>query len=102
MNLHVEGVSLMSILVVLKNGNQSSIPDYLLAAMIEAGEVTSILRSEGWVKIGVDTVRKGEIGFCYCGPERRTPKQERLCFACPNFITFNCIKEVCPFRYTIQ
>jgi hypothetical protein len=99
MNFHIKGVSLMKIFVGLKNGKLDSVPDYLLGMMIAAGEVTSILRSTGWVQVGVDPVRKGESGFCYYGPERRNLIQRRLCHNCPYFIEGECTNEVCHIRY---
>ncbi len=90
----------MRIWVILKNGKPDHVPDYLLGAMIDAGEVTSIKRSTGWADIGVDPVRKGESGFCYYGPERRTLDQRRLCQNCPSFIEGECTKEICYKRYT--
>lgn len=99
MNFHQGEPSLMNISVILKNGTPDSVPDYLLSAMIEAGEVTSFKRSSGWVKIGVDPVRRGDPVFCYYGPEKRSLSQRRLCHTCPHFIETECSKEICQIRY---
>jgi hypothetical protein len=99
MNLHTEGVNLMKIQVVLKNGIQDSVPDYLIGMMIAAGEVISIRRSTGWVKVGIDPVRKGESGYWYYGPERRGLNQQMQCVSCPCFIESACINQICQIRY---
>ncbi len=89
----------MRIWVILKNGKPNDVSDYLLAGMIDAGEVTFIKRSTGWAKIGVDPTRKGESDYCYYGSERRERNQERLCFACPNLFVRECTKQICYKRY---
>ncbi len=89
----------MRICVILKNGKPDNVPDYLLGAMIAAGEVTSILRSEGWVKVGHDPVRKAESGYCYYGPERRKLNQQRQCIKCPCFMNNECTSQICHIRY---
>jgi len=88
----------MKIQVILKNGIPDTVPDYTLGMMIAAGEVISIRRSTGWVKVGVDPVRKGESGFCYYGPERRKLNQQRQCISCRFFIEGECTNQVCPIR----
>ncbi len=89
----------MKIWVILKNGKPDNVPDYLVGAMIAAGEVKSIKRSTGWADIGVVPVRKWESGFCYYGPERRTLDQRRLCQNCPHFIEGECTNQICQSRY---
>jgi len=89
----------MKISVILKNGKKDNVPVYLLGAMIAAGEVTSLRRADGWVKIGVDPVRNGETSYCYYGPERRKLNQQRLCTNCPYFVNHECTKQICLIRY---
>ncbi len=95
----MEGVILMKIFVGLKNGKLDSVPDYLIGKMIAAGQVTSILRSTGWVQVGVDPVRKEDSDYGYYGPERRGLNQRRRCHNCPHFIEGECTKELCHIRY---
>ncbi len=98
-NIYAEGVDLMKVWVILKNGKPDHAPDHLLGAMIASGEVTSILRSGGWVNVDANSGRKGESGFCYFGPERRALDQRRLCHNCPYCADGQCTKEICPKRY---
>lgn len=89
----------MRICVILKNGKPDEVPDYLLGAMIDAGEITSFQRTEGWVKVGVDPVRKAKSGYFYYGPERRNLNQQRLCTKCPRFVNCECTNQICQIRY---
>ncbi len=58
------------ILVRWKDGTFKKIPTDLLSRMIESGEITHFRRSDGWVAVGTDAVRK-KINPFYHGEERR-------------------------------
>ena len=48
-----------------------------LRRLIASGEVLAFHRSDGWVKVGAETIR-GDGGKEYNGPERRSFRQKPL------------------------
>ncbi|BCR03883.1 hypothetical protein DESUT3_09520 [Desulfuromonas versatilis] len=58
------------ILVRLKDGTFKKVPTDLLTRMIESEEITHFRRTDGWVAVGSDAVRKRRSPF-YHGEERR-------------------------------
>ncbi len=56
--------------VIYKNGIRDRVSPALLTTLLETGQVASFERSDGWVSVGRDPIRKtGQPG--YPGPERR-------------------------------
>ena len=48
----------MGIRVIFANGEEKSVPAYMLDYLIGEKRIVAFLRSEGWVQIGSDPVRK--------------------------------------------
>lgn len=47
------------------------VKDFMLETLIQSGEIKQFRRSSGWVRIGVDPIRKSRPGQRYTGFERR-------------------------------
>jgi hypothetical protein len=47
-------------LVIFKNGEDKVVPSFKLDDLIEKKEIIAFLRSDGWVQVGRDPVRKGQ------------------------------------------
>lgn len=60
----------LKIKVVYKNGLRDKIAPSLLPALIDAKEVAQFQRADGWITVGVDTIR-GMGGPPYLGDNRR-------------------------------
>lgn len=60
----------MLVTVVYKNNKMGIVDASQLDELISSNKIKTFLRSEGWVTIGVDSVRK-ERGYYYKDPERR-------------------------------
>ena len=61
----------MYLTVMYKNGEVGMVEAHRLDDLIASGEIEQFLRSDGWVRIGIDPVREQEDAL-YKGPERRT------------------------------
>ena len=61
----------LKIKVVYHNGTSERIPPSLLPKLIDAKEIAQFQRSDGWVTIGIDTIR-GMGGPPYLGDNRRS------------------------------
>ena len=60
----------MRIKVMYQNNEKGMVEDYQLDELISSKKIKKFLRSEGWVTIGVDPIRK-ESRIDFEGPERR-------------------------------
>jgi hypothetical protein len=60
----------MMIRIMYNDGNFDIIKPGLLNALIEKEAITSFKRSDGWIVIGRDPIRRGG-NRAYAGPERR-------------------------------
>lgn len=60
----------MFISVLYQNNEIGMVEDYRLDELITSKKIKKFLRSEGWVTIGVDAIRK-EDRFDYEGAEKR-------------------------------
>ena len=47
------------------------VKDFMLEPLIRSGVLKQFKRSSGWVRIGVDKIRKTRLEQEYTGPERR-------------------------------
>jgi hypothetical protein len=47
------------------------VKDFMLDSLIESGAIAKFQRSTGWVRVGVDPIRKGRSESGYSGAERR-------------------------------
>lgn len=47
------------------------VKDFMLEKLIEAGAISRFRRSSGWVRVGVDPIRKQRSSDLYAGVERR-------------------------------
>jgi hypothetical protein len=61
----------MLIHVVYHDQKHDFIKDTRLDEFIEAGKIAMFLRSDGWVRVGVDPVRAKTTNSPYKGSERR-------------------------------
>jgi hypothetical protein len=59
----------VDIKVVYSDDRQGVLKSYQLDKLISMGKIKKFCRSEGWVTIGVDPIRR--TGGSYNGPERR-------------------------------
>ena len=50
----------MGISVIFKNGEESQVPAYMLDYLIREKKIVAFLRSEGWVQIDRDPIRKAQ------------------------------------------
>jgi len=64
----------MLIQVNYKDDRYDYIKDFMLDTLIASGAIDKFRRSSGWVKIGVDPVRKGRQATLYGGAERRAAR----------------------------
>lgn len=56
--------------VIYKNGVKDRISPALLNTLLDSKQIDQFERSEGWARVGVDPVRKTNMGD-YPGSERR-------------------------------
>ena len=47
------------------------VKDFMLEPLIKSGAVAKFRRSSGWVRVGVDPIRKSRSDASYLGSERR-------------------------------
>jgi hypothetical protein len=47
-------------LVIFTNGEEQNVPAYKLESLIQEKKITAFLRTDGWVQVGRDPIRKGE------------------------------------------
>ena len=47
------------------------VKDFMLEPLIKSGAITKFRRSSGWVRVGVDPIRKARVEVNYLGAERR-------------------------------
>jgi hypothetical protein len=48
----------MGILVIFANGDEKNVPAYMLDYLIREKKIVAFLRTDGWVQIGQDPIRK--------------------------------------------
>lgn len=54
------GVADMGISVVFTNGEERMVPAYMLEYLIRENRIVAFRRTEGWVQIGRDPIRKSQ------------------------------------------
>ena len=47
-------------LVIFANGEEKVVPSYKLDKLIQEQQITAFLRTDGWVQVGKDPIRKGQ------------------------------------------
>jgi len=50
----------MGITVIFANGDERKVPSYMLDYLIREQKIVAFLRSDGWVQIGRDPIRKSQ------------------------------------------
>jgi hypothetical protein len=65
------------ILVMYKNGRNAKVPAPLLDKLIRQGEITHFRRSDGWVQVCQDPLRRN-FSPLYRGPEKRSEWRTHL------------------------
>lgn len=50
----------MGISVIFTNGDEKTVPSYMLDYLIREQKIVAFLRSSGWVQIGRDPIRKAQ------------------------------------------
>ena len=50
----------MGISVIFTNGEEKNVPGYMLDYLIREQKIVAFLRSDGWVQIGTDPIRKAQ------------------------------------------
>jgi len=50
----------MGISVIFANGEEKNVPGYTIDYLIREKKIIAFLRSDGWVQIGQDPIRKGQ------------------------------------------
>ncbi len=68
-----EGIMLIQ--VAYHDNRYDYLKDFQLDRMLELNQVAGFRRRSGWVRVGVDPIRKGRRGFSYYGPERRNARE---------------------------
>ena len=61
----------MKIEVRFKDNTVDFVEDYFLQLMIDMNEVDAFKRTSGWVRVGVDPIRRGRQSFS--GSDKRLP-----------------------------
>lgn len=51
----------MGISVIFENGEERSVPAYMLDYLIRERRIVAFLRADGWVQIGKDPIRKSQL-----------------------------------------
>jgi hypothetical protein len=69
--LFKKGDFIMMIKVIYEDDKHDMLKDFMLGKYIESGRIRKFKRSDGWVTVGVDSIR-GK-GGTYKGTERRGP-----------------------------
>ena len=64
----------MLIQVNYKDDKYDYVKDFMLETLIASGVIAKFRRSSGWVRVGVDPVRKDRQGTLYGGAERRSAR----------------------------
>jgi hypothetical protein len=62
--------------VIYNDGRYGTVKPFHLDKLISASKIIKFLRSDGWVTIGVDPIRRNR--GIYSGPERRKPSTIKL------------------------
>lgn len=57
----------MGIKVVFVNGNEAVVPSYVLDYLIKENKISAFQRSDGWVQIGADPIRRGQKPLEHAG-----------------------------------
>lgn len=50
----------MAITVIFTNGDENQVPSYMLDYLIREKKIVAFLRSEGWVQVERDPIRKAQ------------------------------------------
>ena len=53
--------------VILVNGEEKIVPAYMLDYLIREHKIVAFLRSDGWVHIGRDPIRKSQLPLIHAG-----------------------------------
>jgi hypothetical protein len=53
--------------VILANGEEKIVPAYMLDYLIRENKIVAFKRSDGWVQIGRDPIRKGQLPLINTG-----------------------------------
>ena len=61
----------MLIPVIYPNGKHDQVKDFTLSKLIDDQSIAKFKRSNGWVDISTDNIRKARIKSFYRGEERR-------------------------------
>jgi hypothetical protein len=47
--------------VIFANGEERNVPAYMLDYLIQEKKIVAFLRSDGWVQVGRDPIRKSQL-----------------------------------------
>jgi len=53
--------------VIFANGEERVVPAYMLDYLIREKKIVAFLRSGGWVQVGLDPIRKGQLPLITSG-----------------------------------
>jgi hypothetical protein len=53
--------------VIFTNGEERVVPAYMLDYLIREKKIVAFLRSDGWVQVGRDPIRKGQLPLIKSG-----------------------------------
>jgi len=53
--------------VIFANGEEKIVPAYMLDYLIRGNKIVAFFRSDGWVKIGHDPIRKSQLPLISTG-----------------------------------
>jgi len=89
----------MAILVHFKDNHYRYVANGDLNELIDTGSIMGFRRSDGWVEIGRDPVRKkGKPGGRGSIPEKRGGIQLKSCLTCHDFVDSTCRSSKCLVR----
>ena len=60
-------VAMESMPVIFANGEEKVVPAYMLDYLIRGNKIVAFLRSDGWVQLGRDPIRKGQLPLINTG-----------------------------------
>ncbi len=92
----------MAIMVQFSNKTFDYVENRVLDDLLERGAIIAFRRESGWVKIGVDPIRKSRFSLLFDGQDRRASAKKQSCLTCADFVNSLCQSFSCSSRISLQ
>ena len=92
----------MAIMVQYRNNTFDYVENRALDDLIDSQIIIAFRRESGWVKIGIDPIRKNRIPQSFDGLDRRASTGKRSCLTCADFVNSLCQSLNCSSRISWQ